>query len=122
MIIGMKTLAARIKHIRESMGLSGAEFGRRIGVSRSAINQIELGGTQARKASTIVAIEKISGYSGEWIESGKGAQKKGRDTLPEGAEDQISRIYNALVNLPPEHRRKIEAEIDFLLSLKKPDK
>lgn len=122
MILGMKTLAERIKHIRESMGLSGAEFGRRIGISRSAVNQIELGDTVALKASTIVAVEKISGYSGQWIESGKGPQMKRGAPLPEGAEDQITRIYEALISLPPEYRRKIEEDIQFLLSLNKPDK
>ncbi len=122
MICGMETLAERITHIRESLGLSGAAFGRKIGISRSAVNQIELGGTQALKASTIVAIERISGFNGEWIESGRGPQRKRTGTLPKGTEDQITRIYAELINLPQEYRDKIESDIDFFRSLNKPDK
>lgn len=118
----MKTLAARIKHIREGLGLTQAEFGRAIGKSRASIHQIENGTTKALKGSTVVAVEKLSGYASEWIESGKGAPKRKSAPLPEGAEDQISRIYSELIKLPPEQRDKIEADIAFLRSLNLPGK
>ena len=122
MLSEMKTLAERITFVRESLGLSQAEFARKIGVSRSAANQIELGITQNLKASTIIAIERISGFNGQWIESGKGPQHKPFSALAGGSDAQLHRIYQALINLPPDHRDKIEADVLFLESLNKRDK
>lgn len=113
----MSTLADRIIKVRSELGLSQAEFGRLIGKSRSAINQIEKGDTKSLKASTAAAIEKASGFSGLWVETGKGGERSRPGTLPDGSEGQIDKIYRGLLALPKEHRDKIEAEIDFLISL-----
>lgn len=97
--------------------MTQAELARAIGVSRSAINQLETGTSKSLKASTIVALEKVSGYNGHWIESGRGKEKKQLTPYEKGAEEQIEKIYRELMKLPREHRDKIEAEIDFLVSL-----
>lgn len=122
MLPNMRTLAERFTFIRESLGLSQAEFARKIGVSRSAANQIELGITQTLKASTVTAIERLSGFSSQWIESGKGPQYKPFSVMAGDADAQLHRIYQALINLPPDHRDKIEADVLFLESLNKRDK
>lgn len=116
----MPNLADRIKRIRSEMGLSGAEFARRIGASRSAVNQIEDGTTKSLKATTLVAIERASGFNADWVATGRGQEKKRPGALPDGDEAQIDKIYSGLIKLPKEHRDKIEAEIDFLASLTKP--
>ena len=101
------------------MGLSQAAFGRLIGVSRGAIYHIENGGTKALKGSTIVAIEKTTGFSGQWVETGKGAPHRADEGLPKDLEDQVAHIYAEFIKLPKAHRDRIEAEIDFLRSLNK---
>lgn len=113
----MTSLADRIIKVRTELGLTQAEFGRLIGKSRSAINQIEKGDTRSLKASTAAAIEKASGFSAAWIETGRGEERKRPGALPDGAEDQVDKIYRELLKLPPDHRNKIEAEIDFLRKL-----
>lgn len=109
----MNTLKDRVKCIRKGTGLSQAAFGRLLGVSRSAIAQLEDGSTKTMKSTTLVAVERKTGYSASWVQTGRGKEKL-RDAR---APDDVERIYSALMELPPEHRRKIEAEIDFLLSL-----
>lgn len=113
----MDSLAERFAHVREAMGWSKAEMSRAIGISRSAVGQIELGDTKTLKGTTVTALERATGFSGLWLTSGKGPERKlsGALTGPEG--DQIDKIYAALVRLPQSHRDKIEAEIDFLLSV-----
>ena len=112
----MPTLAERIKRIRTEMDLSGAAFGRLIGISRSAVNQLEDGTSQSLKAATVVAIEKKTGYRGEWILNGRGPPRK-KPGDPSNPEDHSTRIFERLMGLPEAHRKKIEAEIDFLLSI-----
>lgn len=41
----LKALGAHIKQIRESKGLSAAEFGRRMFMERSHVSRLEAGGT-----------------------------------------------------------------------------
>lgn len=119
MLDAMKTLAERFRYAREQAGYSKAELARALKVSRSAIGQIELGVTKNLKASTIVALELATGISGEWIETGKGSPRHRPGPLPDGAEDQVAKIYRELIKLPKEHRDKIEAEIDFLSKMNK---
>ena len=117
----MKSLAQRFTYARERAGFTKAQLSRAIKLSRASITQIEAGITKTLRASTLIALERATGISAEWIETGRGSPRTTPGPLPEGSENQVSKILEEFVKLPPEHRAKIEAEIDFLLSLKKPE-
>jgi len=112
------SLPDRVKLVRKGTGMSQAEFAGAVGVHRSAIGQWENGFTKNLRADVALAMERISGYSASWIITGRGPQKTGAQPLDEDAEQQVERIYAELIKLPSEHRAKIEAEINFLASLR----
>jgi transcriptional regulator with XRE-family HTH domain len=58
-----ETLGSRIRHARERYGMSQAELARRIGISNTALNQIESGKTQNPGVVHIVAIARVLGVS-----------------------------------------------------------
>ena len=115
----VKTLAQRFKYAREAAGLTKADLARALGISRASVTQIESGITKNLRGSTLVSLEQVTGISSEWVEEGRGSPRKRPGPLPVGAEDQVAKIYEAFIRLPPEHRARVEAEIDFLLSLNK---
>ena len=55
-------LSTRIRQARQQARISQAEFARRIGLSKTAMNAIE-GGTTDPRASRIVAIAQVLGVS-----------------------------------------------------------
>ncbi|HSC46531.1 MAG TPA: XRE family transcriptional regulator [Gammaproteobacteria bacterium] len=85
----MKTAAERIKHIREQLQLSQEAFGQQIGVSKGAVSQWEGGDIKNLRPPNLFAIQRISGFSAEWVATGAGPKllKKSSDTppLPAGA-------------------------------------
>lgn len=89
----MKTAADRIHHIREKLDLSQEAFGNKIGVSKAAVSQWESGDIKNLRPVNLFAMQRISGYSAEWIATGhgpkqlKGAVGEGGEvTLPAGPE------------------------------------
>jgi transcriptional regulator with XRE-family HTH domain len=58
-----KTLGSRIREARDRYGMSQAELARRIGISNTALNQIESGKTQNPGVAYIVAIARVLGVS-----------------------------------------------------------
>lgn len=99
------------------MGLNGAEFARMIGISRSAVNQLENGSTKELKSSTAAAIERVSGYSAAWLSDGKGPRMRRESGDPDD-QDVYTRIIQGFAKLQPEEQGKILSDIDFLLSLR----
>jgi transcriptional regulator with XRE-family HTH domain len=57
-----KKLGERIREARQAYGMSQVELARRIGISKTAMNQIELGAIDPR-ASRITAIAQVLGVS-----------------------------------------------------------
>jgi SOS-response transcriptional repressor LexA len=80
----MKTAAERIKHIREQLQLSQEAFGQQIGVSKGAVSQWEGGDIKNLRPPNLFAIQRISGFSAEWIATGAGPKllKKSADAPP----------------------------------------
>ena len=62
-----KTLGHRIRQARLRYGMSQAELARRIGISSTALNQIESGKTPDPGVSRIVGIADILGVSMDWL-------------------------------------------------------
>lgn len=61
----------RIKALRKALGLSGENFGKRIGLKKVAISQVETGRTNPTE-QTIVSICREFNVSEEWIRNGTG--------------------------------------------------
>ena len=65
----------KIKTLRLSLGLSGAEFGRRLGVNRSAVSRWE-SGTNSLTEQTILSICSVYNVSEQWLRYGIGEMFK----------------------------------------------
>jgi transcriptional regulator with XRE-family HTH domain len=115
MLLRVNTLEERFKFARQQAGLTQAELSRAIGISKSAVSQIESGKTRNLKAATLVALERVSGISSQWIVNGRGEPRVGPRLSAQDSE-QIERIYSELKKLPASYRQKIEQDIEFFLS------
>ncbi|WP_010525166.1 helix-turn-helix transcriptional regulator [Nesterenkonia sp. F] len=86
------TQADRLRKAREVTGLTAAEFGREIGISRQSVGAAERGDAEPKR-TTLMAWAMRSGVSLKWLETGEapspgggdGASKKWapRDSNPE---------------------------------------
>lgn len=65
----------QIKELRKLLGLSQEEFGKKLGVTRGAITNIELNKTEP-KPLFVDLICEVFDVNKEWIEEGKGAPFK----------------------------------------------
>ena len=87
------TLGERIRHARTRYGMSQAELGRRIGISGTAINQIESGKTADPGVSRIIAIAKVLGISTDALllpqEEDHGLPSAGRTGSQEGDQGRV---------------------------------
>lgn len=108
----MDTISERMRYIRSRLSLSQAEIARRVGVGRAAINKVEQGLTKTLSLQTALSIEKNFGISSEWLLTGRGSIE--RTTV---RDSQVIGLVSKIEQLPDEMRQKVEAEIDFLLSL-----
>lgn len=83
----------RIKELRKALKLSQTEFGKRLGVSRDVINNIENGRVEL-KEYLIKTIVSVFNVSADWLRTGEGEMKSESD------EDMLSRIAGEM-NLTP---------------------
>lgn len=63
----------RIKALRKDLGLTQDEFGRRVGLSRGAVGNWELG--QGAKRESLLKVAEEFGVSFEWLATGRGEQR-----------------------------------------------
>lgn len=61
----------RVKELRKSLGLSQEAFGKRIGITKASVSQIENGANSASNA-TIKCIASEFGISEDWLRNGTG--------------------------------------------------
>lgn len=93
----MDTTAERIKHARQSFGLSQAQFGALAGVTKSAVSQWERFQSEPQR-DALLALQRKKQLSPDWVAYGRGAM-----LLSPGAEDvdpEIFCIAKALRDLP----------------------
>lgn len=111
----------RIKELRKSLKLSQTEFGKRLGVSRDVINNIENGRVEL-KEYLIKTICSVFNVSSDWIRTGEGSMKSESD------EDMLDRIarelsltplqseaFHYLMGLPDEERETVAKAFFILL-------
>lgn len=68
-------MGERVKELRKALGLSGEKFGEKIGVTRSAISDIERG-RNGLSDSNILAICREFNVNEEWLRTGIGEMFK----------------------------------------------
>ena len=68
-------MGERVKELRKALGLSGEKFGEKIGVTRSAISDIERG-RNGLSDSNILAICREFNVNEEWLRTGMGEMFK----------------------------------------------
>lgn len=68
-------MGERVKELRKVLGLSGEKFGEKIGVTRSAISDIERG-RNGLSEQNILAICREFNVNEEWLRSGTGEMFK----------------------------------------------
>jgi transcriptional regulator with XRE-family HTH domain len=71
----VKTIAERIKAVRQELGWSQVQLAEEVGVSQSSIGNIESGFRQ--RPRELVSIAKALRVSAEWLETGKGPKIEG---------------------------------------------
>lgn len=71
---------ARIKALREKLGLSMDKFGNRIGVTRSAISKMESGAVAKISEQAIISICREFNVNEEWLRTGSGEMFNKRST------------------------------------------
>ena len=72
-----ETLGERIRQTRLRYGMSQTELARRVGISKTAMNQIEMGETTDPRMSRIRAIADILGVSMDYL-----AGRQDQDATP----------------------------------------
>ena len=81
-----ETLGKRIRKERLRYGMSQTELAKRVGISKTAMNQIEMGETTDPRMSRIRAIADILGVSMDYL-----AGRKDEDTISPQPERQRTR-------------------------------
>jgi transcriptional regulator with XRE-family HTH domain len=91
------TEGERIRHLRKDvLKLTLDKFSRPLGVSRSAISDIE-GGRNALSNQMVMLLRKIYNVSEEWLRSGEGEIFKKADD-----EERVADIADYIIDLDPE--------------------
>lgn len=103
----------RVKEIRKSLGLSGEKFGEKIGVTKAAISNIEVGSRNVTD-QIIKSICREFSVNEEWLRTGEGEMFLKQDTF---SLDEYAKIHNLTdieieiiknyIALPPETRKAI---------------
>jgi len=86
----MNTLGERIAHVIKSYQGNQTDLGKAVGVSRGAVSQWKVGEAKNIKAENLFPLARVTGFSPEWIATGKGPQR----TLGELSCDEIDLITN----------------------------
>ena len=106
------SLNERIRELRKHLGLTQAEFGRRIGIVQGHLTGIESGKKNATQ-KTIKVTCATYGVSEEWLKTGKG------EMLAQSPDKRANRIINYFNELCPEFQDFILIQLQSLSKLQK---
>lgn len=101
-------MSERIKMIRQKLGLSQEEFGRRLGVTRGAITNIELNKVEP-KPLFVDLICREFGVSEEWIKDGVGEMFH-----PKSTEEELAAFFGDVLSGEPDFRRRLISALSRL--------
>ena len=102
MLTGMETIGDRIQKARLAKGLSQAELAEKVGLTRSAINQLESGSTKNPRPETLFSLADELGIDPRELTFGERAAK-----------ESVDRMVFKLIDDMPEPDR--QAVFDFTL-------
>ena len=102
----------RIKALRKTLGLSQAEFGEKVGVSRSVIVNAELDRAKTKEL-LLRHICEVFNVNDDWLLDGRGDMFVGGEP-PNKMTDEIVRLYETL---KPEFQEYALKQITQLLEL-----
>jgi len=101
MLTLMESVGERLKRARELAGLSQEQLAKDIGITRSAIAQVELGISTSMNAENLARAAKRLGREAIWLATG------------EGEEFDLDSITQATQNMPLRARRETIEYIMF---------
>jgi len=110
---GMSVFAERIKQIRSILGLSQTDFGKRLGVSRDVINNIERMRVEPKEVF-IDHLCLILGISKLWLVKGKGEMF---EREPEKVDKQLYEAIEIFNSLSPKYRTYALSQMRGLLAM-----
>ena len=85
----------RIKKLRQSLGLSQEEFGRRLGVTRGAVTNIELNKVEPKPLFVDLICREFN-VNEEWLRTGEGEMFK-----PKSRNEELFEFVASVVEGPP---------------------
>ena len=119
----------RIKELRQSIGLTQEEFGRRIGLVKSGISRIE-SGTTGTTEQTLRSMCREFGASYLWLTTGEGSMFENGgddaalhvmvDRVMASENDRVKQIFKNLGDFTEEDWQQVNALLDKLLAGTRP--
>lgn len=111
----MKTIAERVKAVRQELGWSQVQLAEEVGVSQSSIGNIESGFRQ--RPRELVSIAKALRVSPEWLETGKGprTERASLKLVGADAEPSVRALVEHLANIAAQQRPTLRKNLGNLL-------
>lgn len=91
----------RIKELRLELGLTQEEFGRRLGVTRGAITNIELNKVDPKPLFVSLICREFN-VNEQWLRTGEGDKSR-----PKGRNEELFTFFNAAVEDPDSIKVKL---------------
>lgn len=108
-------LKSRVAKARQSIGLNKAQFAAKIGVTRSALTQIEGGATRSLQGDTAIAIEKLTGYRAQWLVNGDGPEMHSPGTRYRTDEKQQRHLLGLFDKLTQKQQGLVISHLEHLV-------
>lgn len=111
----MKTIAERVKAVRQELGWSQVQLAEEVGVSQSSIGNIESGFRQ--RPRELVSIARALRVSPEWLETGKGPRTERAPLTLVGAdaEPTVRALVEYLASIAAQQRPTLRKNLGNLL-------
>ena len=120
------SIGNRIREVRNSFNLSQSDFGKKIGVSRDVINNLELARLKKDPEALIRLICKTYDVNYGWLMNGTGQMHppKVEEDLPiqiakllEGENETAKKVFQAFASFDEEDWKTVKKFIDNLKSI-----